>query len=130
VIGRSNIVGMPMGLMLMKADATVTICHSRTRDIAAIVRQADIVVAAIGRANYVQGDWIKPGAVVIDVGTNKVDDPASEKGYRWVGDVDFDAALQVASAITQVPGGVGPMTIATLLQNTMKAAWRAIGTAG
>jgi 5,10-methylene-tetrahydrofolate dehydrogenase/methenyl tetrahydrofolate cyclohydrolase len=127
VVGRSNIVGMPMALMLVKANATVTICHSRTQDLPGVVRGADIVIAAIGRANFVKGDWIKPGAVVIDVGTNKVDDPEAKRGYRWVGDVEFETAKEVASAITQVPGGVGPMTIATLLQNTMKAAWNIAG---
>jgi methylenetetrahydrofolate dehydrogenase (NADP+) / methenyltetrahydrofolate cyclohydrolase len=127
VVGRSNIVGMPMALMLVKANATVTICHSRTKDLAEVVRQADIVVAAIGWADFVKGDWIKPGAVVIDVGTNKVDDPEAKRGYRWVGDVEFETAKENARAITQVPGGVGPMTIATLLQNTMKAAWNIAG---
>ncbi len=122
VIGRSNIVGMPVALMLMKANATVTMCHSRTRDMADIVRQADVVIAAIGQPNYVKGDWLKPGAVVIDVGTNRVDDPSSEKGYRWVGDVELESAREVASAITKVPGGVGPMTITMLLQNTVRAA--------
>jgi 5,10-methylene-tetrahydrofolate dehydrogenase/methenyl tetrahydrofolate cyclohydrolase len=118
---------MPMALLLVKANATVTVCHSRTKDLPGVVRGADIVIAAIGRANFVKGDWLKPGAVVIDVGTNKVDDPSSEKGYKWVGDVEFDTAKEVASAITQVPGGVGPMTIAMLLQNTLKAAWRIAG---
>lgn len=127
VVGRSNIVGMPMALMLVKADATVTVCHSRTKNLPDVVRNADIIVAAIGWANFVKGDWIKPGAVVIDVGTNRVDDPDAPKGYRWVGDVEFETAKDVASAITQVPGGVGPMTIATLLQNTMKAAWNIAG---
>lgn len=127
VVGRSNIVGMPMALMLVKANATVTVCHSRTKDLAAVVKTADIIVAAIGWADFVKGDWIKPGAVVIDVGTNKVDDPEAKRGYRWVGDVEFETAKEVASAITQVPGGVGPMTIATLLQNTMKAAWNIAG---
>jgi len=124
VLGRSNIVGLPMALMLMKANATVTICHSRTPDIAAYTRQADILVAAIGRPNYVRGDWIKPGGVVIDVGTNKIEDSSSEKGYRYVGDVDFEAAEHVAGAITIVPGGVGPLTITMLLSNTLKAAQR------
>jgi 5,10-methylene-tetrahydrofolate dehydrogenase/methenyl tetrahydrofolate cyclohydrolase len=127
VIGRSNIVGLPVALMLMKANATVTVCHSRTRDLAAIVRQADIVIAAIGRPEYVKGDWLKPGAVVIDVGTNRVEDPSAEKGFRWVGDVEFESAQEIAGAITKVPGGVGPMTITMLLQNTMKAAWRIAG---
>lgn len=124
VIGRSNIVGLPVALMLMKANATVTVCHSRTRNLPDLVRQADIVIAAIGRPEYVKGDWIKPGAIVIDVGTNKVDDPSAEKGYRYVGDVEFEKAKEVAGAITKVPGGVGPMTITMLLQNTVKAAWR------
>ncbi|MCC6802019.1 MAG: bifunctional methylenetetrahydrofolate dehydrogenase/methenyltetrahydrofolate cyclohydrolase FolD [Anaerolineae bacterium] len=124
VIGRSNLVGMPVALMLIKANATVTLCHSRTRDIAEIVRRADVVIAAIGKPQYVQGDWLKPGAVVIDVGTNRIDDPNDPRGYRWVGDVDYDAALKVAGAITKVPGGVGPMTITMLLVNTMKSAWR------
>ncbi len=124
VIGRSNIVGLPVALMLMKANATVTVCHSRTKHISDIVRGADIVIAAIGKAEFVKGDWIKPGAVVIDVGTNRMDDPTAEKGYRWVGDVEFDAAKEVAGAITKVPGGVGPMTITMLLHNTMKAATR------
>lgn len=125
VIGRSNIVGLPMSMLLLKANATVTVCHSRTKNLPEVVRQADIVVAAIGQPEFVKGDWIKPGAVVIDVGTNRVDDPASEKGYRYVGDVEFEAAEKVAGAITKVPGGVGPMTIAMLLMNTLKAARRA-----
>ncbi len=124
VVGRSNIVGMPVALMLMKANATVTICHSRTRDIADIVRKAVVLVAAIGKAEYVKGDWIKPGAVVIDVGNNKIDDPTAKRGYRFVGDVDFAAASQVASAISPVPGGVGPLTITMLMSNTLKAAWK------
>lgn len=122
VIGRSNIVGLPVALMLANANATVTICHSRTRDLPALVGAADIVVAAVGRPEFVQGDWLKPGAVVIDVGSNSVPDPASDKGYRYVGDVDFDAASEVAGYITKVPGGVGPMTITMLLANTLKAA--------
>jgi 5,10-methylene-tetrahydrofolate dehydrogenase/methenyl tetrahydrofolate cyclohydrolase len=122
VLGRSNIVGLPVALMLIKANATVTVCHSRTKDIASVVRNADIVIAAIGQPHFVKGDWLKPGAVVIDVGTNKIDDPNSEKGYRYVGDVEFESAKEVAGVITKVPGGVGPMTIAMLLQNTMKAA--------
>jgi methylenetetrahydrofolate dehydrogenase (NADP+) / methenyltetrahydrofolate cyclohydrolase len=122
VIGRSNIVGLPMALMLMKANATVTVCHSRTKNMADVVREADIVVAAIGQPNYVKGDWLKKGAVVVDVGTNRIDDPNSEKGYKWVGDVDLEGALPVASAITKVPGGVGPLTITMLLSNCIKAA--------
>jgi methylenetetrahydrofolate dehydrogenase (NADP+)/methenyltetrahydrofolate cyclohydrolase/formyltetrahydrofolate synthetase len=127
VIGRSNIVGLPVSLMLMKANATVTVCHSRTRNLPDIVKLADIVIAAIGRPEYVKGDWLKPGAVVIDVGTNRVEDPSAEKGFRWVGDVEFEKAKEVAGAITKVPGGVGPMTITMLLQNTVKAAWRIAG---
>jgi methylenetetrahydrofolate dehydrogenase (NADP+) / methenyltetrahydrofolate cyclohydrolase len=126
VVGRSNIVGLPMSLMLLKANATVTVAHSRTQDLPALLRQADVVIAAVGRPQWIQGDWLKPGAVVIDVGTNRIDDPDNERGYRFVGDVDFDSAHGVVSAITQVPGGVGPMTITTLLQNTMKAAWRSV----
>lgn len=122
VLGRSNIVGMPMALMLNNANATVTIVHSRTPNPAEIIRQADILIAAIGQPEYVKGDWIKRGAVVIDVGTNQIPDPTSEKGYKWVGDVDFEAAKEVAGAITIVPGGVGPLTITSLLQNTLKAA--------
>lgn len=124
VIGRSNLVGMPVALMLIKANATVTVCHSRTKDIADVVRQADVVIAAIGKPGFVKGGWLKPGATVIDVGTNQIDDPADKRGYRFVGDVDFESASQVAGAISQVPGGVGPMTITMLLSNTMKAAWR------
>ena len=124
VIGRSNLVGMPVALMLIKANATVTLCHSRTHNIADVVRQADIVIAAIGKPNFVKAEWLKPGAFVIDVGTNQIDDPNDKRGYRFVGDVDFDAAVEVAGAITKVPGGVGPMTITMLLSNTMKAAWR------
>lgn len=124
VIGRSNLVGMPVALMLIKANATVTLCHSRTRDIADVVRRADVVIAAIGKPHYVKADWLKPGAVVIDVGTNQIPDADDPRGYRWVGDVDYAAALVVAGAITKVPGGVGPMTITMLLHNTMKAAWR------
>ena len=124
VIGRSNIVGLPVALMLTNANATTTICHSRTRDLPAVVRQADIVVAAVGRPEYVKGDWLKPGAIVIDVGSNSVDDPESDKGYRYVGDVEFDSAQAIAGYISKVPGGVGPMTITMLLSNTLKAAQR------
>lgn len=122
VIGRSNIVGKPMALLLLAASATVTVAHSRTRDLPEICRRADILVAAVGRANFVQGDWIKPGAVVLDVGINRL--PANEthpKG-KLVGDVDFEAAEKTAGAITPVPGGIGPMTIACLLDNTLMAA--------
>ena len=122
VIGRSNIVGLPVALMLTNANATVTICHSRTRDLPETVRRADIVVAAVGRPEYVKGDWLKPGAIVIDVGSNSVADPESEKGYRYLGDVEFESAQAVAGYITKVPGGVGPMTITMLLSNTLKAA--------
>lgn len=124
VLGRSNIVGMPVALLLVRQDATVTICHSRTRNLPEVVRSADVLIAAVGRAQMVKGDWIKPGAVVIDVGTNRIDDPTAKGGSRLVGDVDFEAAAQVAGAITPVPGGVGPMTIAMLLQNTLRAATR------
>jgi 5,10-methylene-tetrahydrofolate dehydrogenase/methenyl tetrahydrofolate cyclohydrolase len=122
VLGRSNIVGMPVALLLVRANATVTICHSRTRNLADVVRSADILVAAIGKAEMVRGDWIKPGAVVIDVGINRVEDASKPRGYRLVGDVAFEEAKEVAGWITPVPGGVGPMTIAMLLQNTLKAA--------
>lgn len=124
VIGRSNIVGLPMALMLMKANATVTVCHSRTKNLPNIVKQADVVIAAIGQAYYVKGEWLKAGATVIDIGTNKVDDVTHEKGYKIVGDVDFDSAVNVAGAITKVPGGVGPLTITMLLRNCLKAAVR------
>jgi 5,10-methylene-tetrahydrofolate dehydrogenase/methenyl tetrahydrofolate cyclohydrolase len=124
VIGRSNIVGMPIALLLMEANATVTICHSRTRDMKAHLKDADIVVAAIGRPNSIRGDWLKPGCIVVDVGTNKVDDATAEKGYRYVGDVDLESALPVVKAITKVPGGVGPLTITMLIQQTVKAAFR------
>jgi 5,10-methylene-tetrahydrofolate dehydrogenase/methenyl tetrahydrofolate cyclohydrolase len=122
VLGRSNIVGMPVSLLLVRANATVTICHSRTRDLPAVVRSADVLVAAVGRAEMVKGDWVKPGAVVIDVGVNRVDDATKKRGYRLVGDVAFDEVKEVASAITPVPGGVGPMTIAMLLRNTLTSA--------
>ena len=122
VLGRSNIVGMPVSLLLVKANSTVTICHSHTKDIPAITREADVLVAAIGSADYVRGDWIKPGAAVIDVGVNRVEDSSRKRGYRLVGDVAFEEAKEVAGAITPVPGGVGPMTIAMLLRNTLRAA--------
>ena len=122
VLGRSNIVGMPVALLLVGANATVTICHSRTKDLPAVVRKADVLIAAVGRAEMVRGDWVKPGAVVIDVGINRVDDASREKGYRLVGDVSYEEVKEVAGAITPVPGGVGPMTIAMLLQNTVRAA--------
>jgi len=122
VLGRSNIVGMPVALLLVRANATVTICHSRSRNLADIVRSADILVAAVGRPEMVRGDWIKPGAVVIDVGINRVEDATKPRGYRLVGDVHYEEAAQVAQAITPVPGGVGPLTIAMLLRNTLRAA--------
>ena len=122
VLGRSNIVGMPVALLLVKRDATVTICHSRSKDLAAICRSADVLIAAVGRAEMVRGDWVKPGAVVIDVGINRVEDASEEKGYRLVGDVSFDEVKEVAGWLTPVPGGVGPMTIAMLLRNTVRAA--------
>lgn len=124
VVGRSNIVGMPAALLLVKENATVTICHSRTQDLPAVCREADVLIAAIGRAEMIKGDWIKPGAYVIDVGMNRVDDPEAKRGYRLVGDVAFDEAKEVAGAITPVPGGVGPMTIAGLLLNTLRSAQR------
>mmetsp|Transcript_24660 Transcript_24660/g.41685 ORF Transcript_24660/g.41685 Transcript_24660/m.41685 type:complete len:265 (+) Transcript_24660:448-1242(+) len=119
VIGRSNMVGIPVALLLMQRNATVTIVHSRTQNTPDVVRQADIVVAAVGKAGMVQGDWLKPGCVVIDVGINSVDDTTKAKGYRLVGDCDFESCQQAASYITPVPGGVGPMTIAMLLRNTV-----------
>ncbi|MCI0396582.1 MAG: bifunctional methylenetetrahydrofolate dehydrogenase/methenyltetrahydrofolate cyclohydrolase FolD [Chloroflexi bacterium] len=122
VVGRSNIVGLPVAMLLQKANATVTICHSRTRDLAAHTRPADVLIAAIGRAEMITGDMIKPGAVVIDVGVNQKEDPTAKRGYRLVGDVEFESAVEVAGAITPVPGGVGPMTIAMLLKNTLRAA--------
>ena len=126
VIGRSNIVGKPMAQLLLAESCTVTIAHSRTKDLPAVVRRADIVVAAVGRPEMVKGDWLKPGATVIDVGINRV--PAGTEGKtRLVGDVDFASASAVAGAITPVPGGVGPMTIAVLLRNTLVAAYRNAG---
>jgi methylenetetrahydrofolate dehydrogenase (NADP+) / methenyltetrahydrofolate cyclohydrolase len=122
VVGRSNLFGKPMAQLLLAANATVTICHSRTRDLASVCRGADILIAAVGRPQMVKGDWVKPGALVIDVGMNRTD-------AGLVGDVDFDAASEVASAITPVPGGVGPMTIACLLRNTLTAARAAAGDA-
>lgn len=124
VIGRSNIVGKPMLQLLLRADCTVTVAHSRTRDLPDLCRRAEIVIAALGRPNYVRGNWLKPGAVIIDVGINRVTDAGKP---RIVGDVAFDEARKIASAITPVPGGVGPMTIACLLANTVKAACLANG---
>ncbi len=122
VLGRSNIVGMPVALLLVRRNATVTICHSRTKDLPEVVRQADILVAAVGKSEMVRASWVKPGAIVIDVGVNRVEDATKKKGYRLVGDVAFDEVKEVAGAITPVPGGVGPMTIAMLLKNTVRAA--------
>jgi len=125
IIGRSNIVGKPIASLLLKANATVTICHSRTKDLPQVARNADILVAAVGRPQMVKGDWIKPGAVVIDVGINRIEvDVDGEKKMRLVGDVDFAAAAEAASAITPVPGGVGPMTIVMLMSNTLLSAQR------
>ena len=126
VLGRSNIVGRPMAALLLQdgpgGNATVTVCHSRTRDIGGITRQADILIVAIGKPEFVTGEMIKPGGVVIDVGVNRVEDPSLKQGYRLVGDVRFAEAKRVAGAITPVPGGVGPMTITMLLYNTVQAA--------
>ena len=127
VIGRSNIVGMPVAHLLQSLNGTVTVCHSRTKNLSEHVRRADIVVAAIGSAEMVLGDWIKPGAVVIDVGMNSKPAPETAKGYKLCGDVDFASAKEHASAITPVPGGVGPMTIAMLLKNTLNLARHATG---
>jgi methylenetetrahydrofolate dehydrogenase (NADP+) / methenyltetrahydrofolate cyclohydrolase len=130
IVGRSNIVGKPMANLLIQqgpgGDATVTVCHSRTRDLPAVTRQADILVAAIGKAEFVTADMVRPGAVVIDVGINRVDDSSRPKGYRLVGDVAYEPVSRIASAITPVPGGVGPMTIAMLLQNTLQAMKQAV----
>ena len=126
VIGRSNIVGKPMAQLLLRDSATVTIAHSRTRDIEAVVRRAEIVIAAVGRPRMVTGDWLRPGATVIDVGINRIEDPETGK-TRLVGDCDFESCASVAGAITPVPGGVGPMTIACLLANTLTATCRAAG---
>lgn len=126
IVGRSNIVGKPMASLMIQpgagADCTVTVCHSRTRDLASHTKRADLLIAAIGRADFVTGDMLKPGAVVIDVGMNRVDDATAKAGYRLKGDVHFESAREVASLITPVPGGVGRMTIAMLLKNTVRAA--------
>ena len=124
IIGRSNIVGKPMAQLLLEESCTVTIVHSKTRNIEEITKQADIVVAAVGRPLMVKRDWIKEGAVVIDVGINRVDHPDKPGKTKLVGDVDYDDVFNIASAITPVPGGVGPMTIACLLKNTVDAAFR------
>lgn len=125
ILGRGMLVGKPLAAMLInktpKANATVTVCHTGTRDIASYTKNADIIVAAMGKARFLTGEMIKPGAVIIDVGTNQIDDPTHPKGKRVVGDVDFDSVKEIAGAITPVPGGVGPMTIASLLKNTLKA---------
>lgn len=125
VLGRSNIVGLPVAMLLLKRNATITICHSRTKDLPSVCRRADILIAAVGRPEMVKADWVKPGAAVIDVGINRVDDPTRKKGYRLVGDVDFEAVKEIVGYITPVPGGVGPMTIAMLLRNTLTSAKRA-----
>ncbi len=126
IVGRSNIVGRPLASLLLQrgtgGDATVTVCHSRTKDLPRITKQADILVVAMGKPEFVTADMIRPGAVVVDVGVNRVDDPTTDKGYRLVGDVEYAGAKDVASAITPVPGGVGPMTITMLLYNTVQAA--------
>jgi len=126
IVGRSNIVGKPMANLLIQngpgGDATVTVCHSRSKDLPSLTRQADILIVAIGKAEFLTADMVRPGAVVVDVGINRVDDPARDKGYRLCGDVDYEPVAAIASAITPVPGGVGPMTIAMLLKNTLQAA--------
>ncbi len=126
IVGRSNIVGRPMASLLLQdgpgGNATVTVCHSRTKDLPSVTQLADILIVAMGKPRFVTADMIRPGAVVIDVGVNRVDDPKQKKGYRLVGDVDFEPASSIASAITPVPGGVGPMTITMLLYNTVQAA--------
>ena len=126
VVGRSNIVGMPAALMLMKKDCTVTVVHSRTKDPADICRRADVIIAAAGSAHMVKKNWIKKGAVIIDVGTNSVPDATKKSGFRLTGDVDYDEAIKRADMITPVPGGVGPMTIAMLLSNTLDSGRRSI----
>ncbi len=122
VLGRSNIVGLPAAMLLLHRDCTLTVCHSRTKDLPAVCRSADILIAAVGRAEMVKRDWVKPGAYVVDVGINRVEDKSKKSGYRLVGDVAFDEVREVAGAITPVPGGVGPMTIAMLLKNTLRGA--------
>lgn len=127
VLGRSNIVGMPAALLLVKRNATVTICHSRTKNLPDVCRNADILIAAVGRVEMVKKDWVKPGAAVIDVGTHRIDDDTKEKGYYLTGDVAFDEVKEVAGHISPSPGGVGPMTIAMLMRNTVRAAQIAHG---
>ena len=126
-MGRSNIVGMPAAMLLLKADATVTVVHSRTPNPETFVKSADIIIACCGVAQLVKGEWVKPGAVIIDVGTNPLIDPSKKAGFRFVGDVDFASAKKVASMITPVPGGVGPMTIAMLMRNTCDSSIRSLG---
>ncbi|HEX7091385.1 MAG TPA: bifunctional methylenetetrahydrofolate dehydrogenase/methenyltetrahydrofolate cyclohydrolase FolD [Longimicrobiales bacterium] len=134
IVGRSNIVGRPLALLLLRTgrggDATVTVAHSRTPDLGSVTREADILVAAAGRAHLIRRDMVRPGAIVVDVGVNRVEDPTSERGYRLVGDVAFDEVEEIAEAITPVPGGVGPMTITMLLRNTVEAARRLVGAGG
>ena len=127
VVGRSNVVGTPAALLLQRNDATVTVVHSRTKNPEEAIREADIVIAACGVTEYVQGSWLKPGAAVIDVGINAKDDATKKLGYRLVGDCDFESCKKVAGKMTPVPGGVGPMTIAILLQNTLEGAARSYG---
>ena len=131
VVGRSNIVGKPVAAILVQkkkgANATVTIAHSRTKDLASITRTGDILVAAMGSPEFIKADMVKEGAVVIDVGSNRIEDPSAKRGYRWAGDVDFEKVKEKASAITPVPGGVGPMTIVMLMKNTVLSASRALG---
>jgi methylenetetrahydrofolate dehydrogenase (NADP+)/methenyltetrahydrofolate cyclohydrolase len=127
ILGRSNIVGLPVSMLLLHRNATITICHSRTQDLPGTCRRADILIAAVGRPKMVKGDWVKPGAAVIDVGINRVEDATAKRGYRLVGDVDFDEVNEVAGYLTPVPGGVGPMTIAMLMWNTLAGAKRAAG---
>jgi 5,10-methylene-tetrahydrofolate dehydrogenase/methenyl tetrahydrofolate cyclohydrolase len=127
ILGRSNIVGLPVSMLLLHRNATITVCHSRTRDLPAVCSKADILIAAVGRPQMVKANWVKPGAAVIDVGINRVADPTAKRGYRLVGDVDFDDVNEVAGYLTPVPGGVGPMTIAMLMSNTLRGAKRAGG---
>ena len=127
MLGRSNIVGMPMASLLQQMNGTVTVCHSRTKDIAAHVRRADVLVVALGKKHFVRGDWVKPGAVVIDVGIHQVEDASKKSGYSYVGDVCFPEVAPRCSLITPVPGGVGPMTITMLMKNTLNLARQSVG---
>uniref|UniRef100_A0A0G4FB29 Uncharacterized protein n=1 Tax=Chromera velia CCMP2878 TaxID=1169474 RepID=A0A0G4FB29_9ALVE len=127
VVGRSNIVGMPVSLLLQKENATVTMCHSRTKDLPGKCRQADIVVAAIGKTQFVKGNWMEEGAIMIDVGINSIEDKSKKSGYRLVGDCDYDTCKEKCSLITPVPGGVGPMTVAILMENTLKGRLHKLG---